>query len=85
MSLDKEYQTDKNIVYEIKFTQASVSANPRITEEDDKYVPVFPHEARMRNLTYATELYADIVMTKKELDNEFEFDNKTGQRRRKVK
>jgi DNA-directed RNA polymerase beta subunit len=39
----------------------------------------------MRNLTYATELFVDIALSKKELDrNEFEVDQKTGQRRRKV-
>jgi len=73
------------VVYEIKFNQAHINANPRITEEDDKYVPVFPHEARMRNLTYATELYVDILLAKKELEDEFVFDNKTGQRKRKVR
>ncbi len=71
-------ESDKTIVYEIKFGQASVNKNPRITEEDEKQVPIFPHEARMRNLTYATELYVDILLTKKELDNDFEFDQKTG-------
>lgn len=40
----------------------------------------------MRNLTYATEIFVDISLSKKELDrNEFEVDQKTGQRRRKVK
>ena len=71
--------TDKLIVWEVKFGQASVSSSPHITEEDDKHGAVFPHEARMRNLTYATELFVDIVLTKKELDrNEFEVDQKTG-------
>jgi DNA-directed RNA polymerase II subunit RPB2 len=77
--------TDKTIVYEVKFTQASVNKNPRITEEDEKFVAMFPHEARMRNLTYSTDLYVDISFTKKELDSEFEFDVKSGQRKRKVK
>ena len=65
-------------MYEVKFGQASVNQNPRITEEDDKYVPIFPHEARMRNLTYATELYVDISLSKKELDSEYDLDLKTG-------
>ena len=78
--------TDKLIVWEVKFGQASVNSSPRITEEDEKYGAVFPHEARMRNLTYATELFVDIALSKKELDrHEYEVDQKTGQRKRKVK
>ena len=74
ISIDKPVDSDKTIVYEIKFLQASVNKNPRITEEDEKQAVIFPHEARMRNLTYATELYVDITLTKKELDNDFEID-----------
>lgn len=59
-------------MWEVKFGQASVSPTPRITEEDEKYGAVFPHEARMRNLTYATELFVDIQLSKKELDR-FEY------------
>ena len=63
-----------------------MNSSPRITEEDDKYGAVYPHEARTRNLTYATELFVDIQLSKKELDkHEFEVDVKTGQRKRKVK
>ena len=85
--LDKPSQdTDKLIVWEIKFGQASVNQSPRITEEDDKYGAIYPHEARMRNLTYATELFVDITLSKKELDrHEYELDQKTGLRKRKVK
>lgn len=39
----------------------------------------------MRNLTYATELFVDITLSKKELDNEYDMDPKTGQRKRRVK
>jgi hypothetical protein len=40
----------------------------------------------MRNLTYATELFVDIALSKKELDRiEQEIDPKTGQRHKKVK
>jgi DNA-directed RNA polymerase beta subunit len=74
--LDKPMvDTDKLIVWEVKFGQASVNSSPRITEEDEKYGAVFPHEARMRNLTYATELFVDIALSKKELDrHEYEVD-----------
>ena len=29
-------------------------------ETDGKYCPMFPHESRIRNLTYSTEIFADI-------------------------
>jgi DNA-directed RNA polymerase II subunit RPB2 len=47
-------------------------------------VPVFPHDARMRNLTYSTEVFADIKFTQKELDNTYETDA-NGIRKKKVK
>jgi DNA-directed RNA polymerase II subunit RPB2 len=47
--------------------------------------PVFPHHARMRNITYSTEVYADVNYSKKILDDFFVDDPKTGQRKRKVK
>ena len=64
-----------------------MNQTPRITEEDDKYEPIFPHEARMRSLTYSTELYVDITFSKQELagKDEFDIDPKTGQKRRRVK
>lgn len=39
----------------------------------------------MRNLSYATELFVDITLSKKELGDEYDTDPKTGQRKRKVK
>jgi len=69
LSLDKpNVDTDKLIVWELKFGQIYLNKDPRIAEEDEKYSSVFPHEARMRNLTYATELFVDIAVSKKELD-----------------
>jgi DNA-directed RNA polymerase beta subunit len=40
-------------------------------EADDRMLPIFPHEARMRNLTYSTEIYADVKFSKKELEDYF--------------
>lgn len=48
-------------------------------------MPIFPHEARMRNLTYSTEIYADVKFSKKELEDYFYDCPQTGQRKRKVK
>jgi DNA-directed RNA polymerase II subunit RPB2 len=58
---------------------------PRHTEEDDATLPMFPHDARLRNLTYNTEMYVDIKFSKKELDDYFYDCPVTGQRKRKVK
>lgn len=62
-----------------------MAQTPRIMEDDERYVPVFPHEARMRNLTYATEIYCDIKFSKKELDSVYEIDVESGQRKRRAK
>ncbi len=37
---------------------------PRIQEADECYKPIYPHEARLRNLTYSTEIYVDVQMRK---------------------
>jgi DNA-directed RNA polymerase II subunit RPB2 len=48
--------------YNIKFGQIYLS-RPNVTEADGSVVPIFPQEARLRNLTYSAPLY--IEMTKK--------------------
>jgi len=50
--------------YEIRFGQIYLS-RPTVTEADGSVVPVFPQEARLRNLTYSAPLY--IEMKKKVL------------------
>ena len=47
--------------YELKFSQIYLS-HPTTTEVDGSVVPVFPQEARLRDLTYSAPLY--IEMTK---------------------
>ena len=42
----------------------SVNSFPRIQEADECYKPIYPHEARLRNLTYSTEIYVDVQMRK---------------------
>ena len=65
----KKWETGKNLVWEVKFGQVSVSEHPRILEQDNRYGAMFPHESRIRNLTYSTELYADITFAQKEMDD----------------
>ncbi|EJF66843.1 DNA-dependent RNA polymerase II second largest subunit [Dichomitus squalens] len=45
--------------YEIKFGQIYLS-RPTVTEADGAVVPVFPQEARLRNLTYSAPLYIEM-------------------------
>jgi DNA-directed RNA polymerase II subunit RPB2 len=45
--------------YEIHFGQIYLS-RPTITEADGSVVPVFPQEARLRNLTYSAPLYIEM-------------------------
>ncbi|KAG5644623.1 DNA-dependent RNA polymerase II [Asterophora parasitica] len=58
------HETDMTRRYEIKFGQIYLS-RPTVTEADGSVVPVFPQEARLRNLTYSAPLY--IEMKKKVL------------------
>jgi DNA-directed RNA polymerase II subunit RPB2 len=61
----KKWDTTKNVIWEVKFGQVSVSEHPRHLESDDSMTPLFPHDARIRNLTYSTEIFADIHLSKK--------------------
>lgn len=51
--------TDETRRYEIKFGQIYLS-RPTQTEADGSVAPMFPNEARLRNLTYSAPLYVDI-------------------------
>ncbi|KAF8756235.1 DNA-directed RNA polymerase subunit beta' [Rhizoctonia solani] len=64
-------ENDATKRYEIRFGQIYLS-RPTITEADGSVVPVFPQEARLRNLTYSAPLYVD--MTKRVLHG-FEDEN----------
>jgi len=57
-------RSEENIYYDIQFGQVSVNSYPRVQEADESYKAVFPHEARLRNLTYSTEIYVDVKVTK---------------------
>jgi DNA-directed RNA polymerase II subunit RPB2 len=54
--------------YEVVFGQLHISAFPYFKEKDDFYNPVFPNQARIRNLTYESDLLLDITSTTKEFD-----------------
>ncbi|KAG0031509.1 DNA-dependent RNA polymerase II [Podila clonocystis] len=50
--------------YEINFGQIYLS-RPSMTESDGSTQPMYPHEARLRSLTYAAPLYVDMRKTVK--------------------
>ncbi|GAX17727.1 DNA-directed RNA polymerase II subunit RPB2 [Fistulifera solaris] len=56
---DAEQQKDTKLVFEIHFGQVYLS-KPTTVEKDGKVTYMFPHEARLRNLTYAAPLYVDV-------------------------
>lgn len=53
------HSSDTTRRYEIKFGQIYLS-RPTVTEADGSVVPVFPQEARLRNLTYSAPLYIEM-------------------------
>ncbi|KAI6120594.1 DNA-directed RNA polymerase II, subunit 2 [Pisolithus croceorrhizus] len=53
------HEADMTRRYEIKFGQIYLS-RPTVTEADGSVVPVFPQEARLRNLTYSAPLYIEM-------------------------
>jgi DNA-directed RNA polymerase II subunit RPB2 len=38
--------------FEVHLGQAAINQFPRFKEEDERYEVIFPHEARLRNITY---------------------------------
>ena len=51
--------SDETKRYKVKFGQIYLS-RPTQTEADGSVAPMFPNEARLRNLTYSAPLYVDI-------------------------
>jgi DNA-directed RNA polymerase II subunit RPB2 len=54
--------------YEVLFGQLHISHTPYFKEKDDYYNPIFPNQARIRNLTYESDLLLDITSTTKDFD-----------------
>ena len=53
-------QNDVMRRYELKWGQVFL-ARPTVTEMDGAVVPVFPQEARLRNLTYSSPIYLEVA------------------------
>ena len=55
-----------SIKYELHLGKLSTAEKPTITEIDEQTRPIGPQEARLRNLTYETDVYMNVTMhTKK--------------------
>jgi len=46
--------------YQISFKQATLGARPTILEQDRTQNLIYPYEARLRNLTYSSNLLVDV-------------------------
>ena len=57
--------------YRLKFDQVYLSY-PTMRESDGTAEPMYPNEARLRNLTYAAPLYCDIQFVKFEVEHDDE-------------
>ena len=55
-----EEQSQQKKVFEIQFGQVYLS-KPTTIEKDGTVTNMFPHEARLRNLTYSAPLYVDVT------------------------
>ena len=58
---------------EVSFGQIYIG-QPSQTESDMSTTNIFPHEARLRGLTYAASLYVDIMLKTFEISEDDEFD-----------
>jgi DNA-directed RNA polymerase II subunit RPB2 len=56
-------RANTDTIYNISFGQIYLS-KPTMTEADGSTSVMFPHEARLRNLTYSAPLYVDVVCQK---------------------
>ena len=68
-----------NIKYELHLGKIATSKQPCIMESDEQTRPIGPMEARLRNLTYETDIYINITKHSKkfikEQDKEEEFED----------
>ena len=58
---EEQVESASKKVFEIQFGQVYLS-KPTCVEKDGTVTNMFPHEARLRNLTYAAPLYVDVRM-----------------------
>ena len=64
---EKQYygQNDEEASYKVIFGGATVNQFPRLIEGDDNsYKPILPHTARIRGITYQTEIFCAVEIQK---------------------
>nr|PVC49472.1 DNA-directed RNA polymerase [Theileria orientalis] len=54
-----EEEEENSVLYRLKFGQLSLN-KPSVEEKDGVFKHIWPQEARLRNLTYASQVYIDI-------------------------
>lgn len=71
---ERRYASESNLNedfrYEISFKSLSIAHKPYFKEKDDFYNYIFPNEARIRNLTYETDMLLDIENAAKTVNAE---------------
>eukprot|EP00922_Rhytidocystis_sp_ex-Travisia-forbesii_P064504 GHVS01095837.1.p1 GENE.GHVS01095837.1~~GHVS01095837.1.p1 ORF type:complete len:1128 (-),score=165.84 GHVS01095837.1:90-3473(-) len=65
----EEEEVDVTVLYRIKFTQLSLN-RPSFDEKEGIVKHLWPQEARLRNLTYASPVYVDISQETYKLDDD---------------
>jgi len=73
---EKQYVTNQEVEshgHQIKFGQVYVS-KPTVFEADGEQRELYPQEARLRNLTYHSQIFVDITVNQYELNEEGNFD-----------
>jgi DNA-directed RNA polymerase II subunit RPB2 len=66
---EKEMDNETKACFEIHFGQVYLS-KPTVVEKDGTVTNMFPHEARLRNLTYAAPLYVDVDLKQYQVPKE---------------
>lgn len=67
-------KSESEFKYVLMFGQLHISHLPYFKEKDDQYNNIFPNEARIRNLTYESDLLLDITRFSKVWDEEKKMD-----------
>ena len=57
-------QNDEEALLKVKFGNATVNPYPWIQESDDQIKPILPHAARIRGLTYQTQVFCEVTIKK---------------------
>ena len=55
---------DEEAKIKVIFGNVTVNQYPRQMEDNDEYRPIKPHEARIRGLTYQTEVFCEVEIKK---------------------